>query len=87
MRRSTSKDSLKHWKGRWYRQGVPELAQPRYISDPNQNCCSRGSQLLRSDLPLRLAVSNDLGEDLVSRAQTCGSEFVVVDVDEEEVVA
>jgi len=45
------------------------------------------SMQLCSDLPLRLAVSYDLRECLVSGAQACGSVLLVLDIDEETIVA
>ena len=41
---------------------------------------------LSSNLPLHLAVSYDLGEDLIPCFQTCSPEFVVVNIDEEKIV-
>lgn len=42
---------------------------------------------LHSHLPLHLAVSDDLGKDLVSGGQACRPELAVMYVDEEEIVA
>jgi hypothetical protein len=42
---------------------------------------------LSSDLPLYIAVANDLCKDFVPRAQTCCSVFLIIHVDEEEIVS
>jgi hypothetical protein len=46
---------------------------------------AKGSQV-NADLPLRLVVAYDLGKDLISPAQNCNLELVVIKIDKERLI-